>query len=387
MDTTLRPNSSRLLGLDLLRLLAVLGVIAHHAEAAPDQWTGPWASTFRAWQNLGGLGVDLFFVLSGFLVSGLLFSEYKKHGDISIKRFYVRRAWRIYPAFYTLIVFSYLAYWLGFSWKMRDKQIFSELFFLQNYIPAFWNHTWTLALEEHFYVLLPLILLWLVRRNAGASNPFRSLPLLVGVSSVLFLAIRVINFAVRTKYSYYTHAWASHLRMDALFFGVGVAYAYHFHFEAFSHYLRPMRYLLIATGIAILLSPLYASFVLTSWYYHTVGFTQTYLGAAALMVGLLMCRIADNAVTRGLAALGAYSYSIYLWHMALMYWVLPKLKDRVTWELRTLLFFVGAFVIGLGMAKALELPLLRMRDRWYPSRTADQVPAVPTLPQQLAQAA
>ena len=100
-------GNSRLASLDLLRLLAVVMVIGHHFEKPPSELTGPLMAGIDAWMKCGGLGVDLFFVLSGFLVSGLLFAEYKKYGELSIKRFYVRRAWKIYPAFYFLIAFTY----------------------------------------------------------------------------------------------------------------------------------------------------------------------------------------------------------------------------------------------------------------------------------------
>jgi peptidoglycan/LPS O-acetylase OafA/YrhL len=371
--------SSRLISLDLLRLLAIVLVLGRHMETPPEGWNSVLRPVFTAWQNNGGIGVDLFFVLSGFLVSGLLYAEYKKRGEISLKRFYVRRAWRIYPAFYALIVFSYFFSWLVMDWKMRDRQIFTELFFLQNYQQAYWNHTWTLALEEHFYILLPLALLGLVRRNPGAADPFRAIPYIVGASSLLFLAGRMINFAVRTEYSWYTHAWPTHLRMDSLIFGVGIAYAYHFNRERFYRILRPLRYPMIVLGVATLSTSIWLPISASAFYYHTFGFMQSYLGAAALMVGVLMCRIPQNRITNGLALLGTYSYSIYLWHMALMYWAIPKWKDTLSWEVRTLIYFIGAFVIGIGMAKMLEAPLLRVRDRLHPSRT-EEAPVIMSAP-------
>jgi peptidoglycan/LPS O-acetylase OafA/YrhL len=372
-------GNTRLLGLDLLRLLAVLMVLGRHMEKPPESWQSPVASAFRAWQEYGGLGVDLFLVLSGFLVSGLLFSEYQKHGRISVSRFYVRRAWRIYPAFYTLIIVSYFSYHLGFGWEMRERQLYTEILFIQNYQMAFWNHTWTLALEEHFYFLLPLGLLLLIRLNRGAADPFRAMPRLVLASSCLFLAARLINYAVRSEYSWYTHAWPSHLRMDSLFFGVAVAYAYRFHREAFERRFKPWRHALIAAGAAVLSVYIWAPVERNHWYDNTIGFTQYYLAGAALLVGVLMCRIPHTKLTGLLAAVGAQSYSIYLWHMALMYWAIPRLRDTLSWETLNLVYFAGAFVVGIGMAKTLELPLLRLRDRWYPSRIGLEAPQRPSL--------
>lgn len=362
-------SSSRILGLDLLRLLAVLMVLGRHMEPPPADWASPLKPFFDAWYRNGWLGVELFFVLSGFLVSGLLFAEFKKHGDISVGRFYLRRGWKIYPAFYCLIGFTYFFQLFALGDKIRDRYIYSELFFIQSYQLGFWNHTWTLAVEEHFYLILPLFLLFLVWKNPGAKNPFRAVPYVVAVTLLLVLGARIVNFQVRSEFSLLKHVFPTHLRIDALFFGVAVGYFYHFHTERFLRWCRPTRYALILIGAALLAS---ASVVpaLGESYSLTLGFTHYYVGSAALMVGVLMCQIPRNRAILALATLGTFSYSIYLWHMALMRWAVPSLRDlSVSWQTCTAIYMVGAFVIGITMAKLLELPVLRFRDRKYPSRS------------------
>jgi peptidoglycan/LPS O-acetylase OafA/YrhL len=352
-------------------------VLGRHMEKPPSDLPGPLKAGFDAWLNYGGLGVDLFFVLSGFLVSGLLFAEYKKYGEISVKRFYLRRGWKIYPAFYFLLAFTYCYQLLVVGQKMRDRPLFTELLFIQSYQQGFWNHSWTLAVEEHFYVLLPLLLLFLTRRNRGTQNPFRAVPYLVAATSLLLLGVRAINFWLRSDYSYHTHVFPSHLRMDALFFGVAIGYAYHFHGDWFARTFRPWRHALLFLGVGLLFA-----FALvgapSNFYVHTFGFTQHYLGAAALLVGTLMCQIPKNRLTITLAALGSYSYSIYLWHMAIFYWATPHLRDAgVSWQVRTAIYMAGAFVIGIAMAKLLELPVLRFRDRMFPSRGGNAILSAP----------
>ena len=360
-------GASRLASLDLLRLLAIVMVLGHHMEQPPSELPGPLKAGFDIWLNLGGLGVDLFFVLSGFLVSGLLFAEYKKYGEISIKRFYLRRAWRIYPAFYFFIVFTYLFQLFVVGEKMHDRPLFSELLFIQSYQAGFWNHTWTLAVEEHFYVLLPLLLFLLIRRNRGEHDPFRAVPYLVAATSLLLLGVRIVNFWARSDFSFCTHVFPSHLRMDSLFFGVLIGYVYHFHGDWFVRTFRPWRYALIFLGVGLFSVVLCVEHFFN--FYHTFGFTQRYLGAAALLVGTLMCKIPKNWLIVTLAALGSYSYSIYLWHMAIFYWATPHLRDAgVSWQMRTAIYMAGAFVIGIAMARLLELPVLQFRDRMFPSR-------------------
>ena len=122
-----------------------------------------------------------FLCVIGFLISGLLFREYQKHGAIHPGRFYLRRGLKIYPAFYVLVAVTCL--WIvSIGEAIPVNRLVPELLFLQNYFDGLWGHTWTLAVEEHFYLGLPLLLLWLGRN--GGPDPFRKLPL-----AFLFIAV------------------------------------------------------------------------------------------------------------------------------------------------------------------------------------------------------
>jgi peptidoglycan/LPS O-acetylase OafA/YrhL len=379
-------GKQRLVGLDLLRLVAIVLVLGVHMEAPPSNWVSPLRPAIETWRHGGGLGVDLFFVLSGFLVSGLLLAEYQKRGEMSISRFYVRRAWKIYPAFYVLIAFSLLYHWLVAGERVRPKPFLAEAFFLQSYLQGYWYHTWSLAVEEHFYILLPLGLAWLARRGRGKADPFRALPWLVLAAAIAIIGVRAVNFAVREEFRLMKFWFATHLRLDSLLAGVALAYAWHFHQAWFCRTFRPWRYVLIAGGAAVLGGLSFWRGPIAAWYVNVLGFTQFYLGAAGMLAGVLLCEIPRNAVTVALARLGSYSYSIYLWHMALMRWAVPHWQDSLSWQERQVLYLGGAFVIGIAMAKLVELPTLRLRDRWYPSRamTNELRPASVAAPSQAA---
>src|SRR5215211_479046 len=104
----------RLKNLDVLRAVAVLLVLGRHVNVVapmPADVPGPVALAIRAWVKVGWTGVDLFFVLSGFLVSGLLFAEYRKNGELRIGRFLIRRGFKIYPPFWVLMAVTLAAYW------------------------------------------------------------------------------------------------------------------------------------------------------------------------------------------------------------------------------------------------------------------------------------
>src|ERR1019366_6522082 len=141
--------------LDLLRGMAVLLVIAHHYPYYDYLYRVGWA------------GVDLFFVLSGFLISGLLFTDWKRTGRLSIGRFFLRRGLKIYPGFYVFLLITAL------SLRLHGGRFWNEVLFLQDYLPNFWAHTWSLAVEEHFYLLLPFVLLIFSKSATPGKTFFR----------------------------------------------------------------------------------------------------------------------------------------------------------------------------------------------------------------------
>ena len=169
----MKPGSSRNLQLDVLRGVAVLLVFGRHLELPePDGLAGIAA---RVWFRIGWLGVDLFFVLSGFLIGGLLLTEHARHGRIDVGRFLIRRGLKIYPAYLVFIGYLVCMPLLKVALRGDDpvpvlaaqwQLYWPNLLFLQNYIgtnPA--GHTWTLAVEEHFYLLLPWLLVALAARH------------------------------------------------------------------------------------------------------------------------------------------------------------------------------------------------------------------------------
>src|SRR5882762_8858716 len=132
MSVANRP--SRSVSLDLLRLVAVVLVLGRHMETYPLEFgKGVAFYVSRFWQNGGWTGVDLFFVLSGFLIGGLLFAEVKKTGGLRVGRFLFRRGLKIYPAFYALL-FATFAFNLALHRPMRPTSVVAEILFLQNYL-------------------------------------------------------------------------------------------------------------------------------------------------------------------------------------------------------------------------------------------------------------
>ena len=353
--------------LDILRCVAVVVVIIHHSNIS------------KFFIDVGWIGVDLFFVLSGFLISGLLFSEYKKRRAISLKLFFIRRGLKIYPAFYVFLLLTGLMGYLVFHTHATFAHYLQDILFIMNYTHGVWGHTWSLGVEEHFYIFLPILLLILMRFSSDRRNPFRVIPwvaLAVGSLCILFRAISV-DFGTPNFNMAYV---ASHDRMDALFFGVLLGYFYHFRPSVLEGMMRgtASRVAIATTSLFLLSFSYFFPFSQPNYMFSTIGFTFIYLGFGGV---LLLSLYVHGVLPRGIAWVaeqigsafafaGVYSYSIYLWHGPAGAWF-PGLMRRVV-HFPTSKFgnfsayFIASFVIGITMSRLIEYPILHLRDRLFP---------------------
>ena len=393
----LRPAAAvprhRMFALDVLRGLAVLLVVVFHWPGRSSRM-GPFAPV----SAVGWAGVDLIFVLSGFLISGLLFTEWDRTGSLNLRRFWLRRGFKIWPAYFAAFG---LVMALRAVPNFRDggaaavlaewRRYLPSAVFVQNYFPERrqWPYTWSVAVEEHFYLALPLLMLGLAalqrRRRAeptlspvqtpgdataGSGPPLRLLPLACMLVCVAALAMRVA--AVRRGTTWDQIHFPTHLRADALSFGVLVGYFHRYHPAAFGRVCR--RWPLLLAAVPATLLALYL--LKTSPVTYTLGFTLLYLAFGGL-VALAAYRPnfgSGSAPARWVAAVGRYSYTIYLSHGAMQ--MLPRYGRTMTavghaggpWAQRAL-FVTLAFTGGVLLARLVELPMLRLRDRWFPSRS------------------
>lgn len=156
--------------LDGWRGIAVIGVILYHGRA---EFPGANSLPVRLAAHCY-LGVDIFFAISGFLICGLLLREYEETGDISLRRFYIRRFFRILPPYYVSLA-AICAAGVFLALPLNFTDVPSCLLFYRNYRPLgmdeyggfYTAHYWTLAIEEHFYLLWPMLLLLVKPKRAG----------------------------------------------------------------------------------------------------------------------------------------------------------------------------------------------------------------------------
>jgi peptidoglycan/LPS O-acetylase OafA/YrhL len=387
MTKTGRKN--RIQSLDIIRGIAILMVIIHHSgfEMIPNQpeIDGATGLVFWSLKNLGWSGVDLFFVLSGFLIGGLLFSEIERTGTLSCSRFWMRRGFKIWPSYFALLFVLAVAEetrWIDLgSMTHGIRDMFVHGLFLQNYLDQSVNGpTWSLAVEEHFYLLLPVILITLHLGTRHKSiqviryHSFFALALIGGLSLRIY---HVLNQGG----PHIDDFMLTHFRFDSLILGVALQYYRRRHSDMFEAVARKYWWLLLPTGFVLLLPTLFYS--RDEAFMFTIGFTGLSLGYAILLWLALTFGFGEGRVGRLLepvAVVGRWSYNIYLWHyfaplLIPGYWflqttigesntpVLPILVAQIV------LYSALSIAIGALMTKLVENPMLKLRDKWFPAKS------------------
>lgn len=344
------PGKPRRIELDFVRGIAILLVMfAHFRKPA----TGIAVMDGFNWvmSTAGGHGVDLFFVLSGFLVGGLLLKEYKTTGAIQPLRFLIRRGFKIWPAFYFLIFFHALI-------RHHPLRTFfwQNFFQVQNYFGSSITQTWTLSIEEHFYIFLALLLGWVAARRW---TPSRILALLAVVSLLSFTARCITAYMGNLAGAL---AWTQN-RIDSLMFGVIVAVLYHFMPGTYAKIARQKFLLLLVTAAGVA----FALLVPDREFFRGPGYTVLYISCGAF---LILCMEYSGKFTRLwvyrlIAQIGVYSYALYLWHSAMLgvgAKIMTMLPPVPAWFAALAAQCAGAMLIAYAATRLVEWPALYYRE-------------------------
>jgi peptidoglycan/LPS O-acetylase OafA/YrhL len=362
-------------GLDGLRAVAVAAVMVYHLGV-------PWLPG-------GFLGVDLFFVLSGFLITTLLVTEFTTRGTVDLARFWTRRARRLLPASLLVVVAVMMfgaialpAYRLdglrqdgvwtllyGANWRF----VLSGQSYFEEFVPPSpLRHAWSLAIEEQFYLLWPLLVLALLRVGRRRGRTLVPLAVVAALAAVLSAVLMAVLFVAHDpSRSYYGTDTRAHQLLVGALVAVGLC----------GRWAAPL-----ARGLAAL-APFAALAVLAGFlwvtdvwpgYYRGAGFAFG-LAAAILVAGVQ--RAPRSALARLAAAgplpwIGGISYGLYLWH-----WPVYRAVDEVGPELPEPVAAAAKVTLTLGLAAAsyawVERPIRRGRPlgvRLTPRRVAVAAP-------------
>jgi peptidoglycan/LPS O-acetylase OafA/YrhL len=362
-------------GFNGLRGIALLIVFVAHLEVIlpiPTLLVIPGAT----------VSLDSFFVLSGFLITALLLREQARYGGIGIGPFYRRRALRLLPALYVVVVanalFAYLSHqWLHTEWP----SIFSVLFYYSNYYSASsagalapklapgFQHLWSLSFEEQFYLIWPWLTIALL-----------SIRVRLRTAVIVLLSLIALIFVHRIIAYEESHAWWSlflrtDTRADSILWGALLAHLW-------VRGREPRRGLIVGGWLAAAFLVACLPFASEDGSFVFLGgFTAIDIACAVLILAILDGRWAGRHLFefRPLVALGVVSYAFYLWHLPVFFAIRyfdPHWNDAV----RVVVAFVATLSLTVLSWLLIERPLMRWGKRLESRRHAADATAASKRP-------
>lgn len=367
---TPRDLPSHLPSLDGIRALAVLAVIASHLPVLlsyqhPTPW--PWLNKFISG---GFLGVDVFFVLSGFLITSLLLKEHSRFGQIKLSHFFARRALRLFPALYLLLAIDFLiAIYEKTSLSGQWNITWATVLYLNNWYfvwPSLRNgpadfqtnlgHLWSLSVEEQFYLVWPIVIFLIMKLKK------------VKTFLTIFVVVLMTLVAIRRTMLWHDNNFYLEIlirtdaRLDSLLMGALLAVCF--------------RYIQVSTKM--LRWGAYASlpvFVLIAYqgpespFFYTIGFTIVAMLAFIMIYAAVEQAWGINRILehKWLTFIGQISYGLYLWHFV----VFTFLSKHFFVGPRVMRISVGlliTFAITLLSWFFVEKPFLRLKNRRFQTK-------------------
>ncbi len=369
--------STRLAGPDLLRAVAILWVMLFHMRDL--------GLPFNPVARFGWMGVDLFFVLSGFLISTQLLRPYTRGERPSMQEFYRRRVFRILPAFTVVLALYFLV--PAFREAPGISPLWHFLTFSENYLIDYANvqafsHVWSLCVEEHFYLALPMLVLWTMRRPS-----FRKT--LTIITGVLLFGILIRDWTWRHYVApvisddggsvwlvwlekIYYPSWC---RLDGLLVGVTLGVIKTFR-AAWWQRAMAHGHALALSGLAVAGSAIYLFLDHFSYAGAVIGFPLLSIGLGLLLASSVSHNgLASRFAIPGASTIAALAYSLYLTHKEIVH------LDRIFLDRYVhdggygalLIYAVTCFAAAAVLYLAVERPFLLMRDRAIGSRAKAMV--------------
>jgi peptidoglycan/LPS O-acetylase OafA/YrhL len=338
-------KSPRINSLDGLRAVSILLVCVGHLAGTVN-----FPELLTPLHNIGNFGVKIFFVISGFLITLLLLQEKQRSGSINLKQFYIRRTMRLFPAFYFYILCIALADMFGFITLFSGDILHAATYTMNYHSERSWwlNHTWSLAVEEQFYLIWPsLICLFGMMR---AKN--------IAIAAIFIIpVVRIIMwYGFDASPSAMTRQFEA--IADALATGCLLAYLHQGGLRL-PKWCNSSIFILVPISMVILPTALYK---IDSGLFYTLGQTYVNLTAAIMILRYMsVCEGVSYKILNSKLAiwLGGMSYSLYLWQEPFLNsWVTNWYASWPTNLILTLICACFSFYL-------IEKPLMQRKYRFY----------------------
>ncbi|MGE0269500.1 MAG: acyltransferase family protein [Candidatus Omnitrophota bacterium] len=380
--------------LDGLRALSIIWVISHHILVFfdPSALGKPWFIPVLLYAKMGMLGVDMFFVISGFLITGLLLNDLEN--KVRLKRFYLRRMFKIIPSYLLavlggLLVLHFYHETTVYNYGIKDfndgtvhffrgksiikanwSLVSNYLLFIQNYKRHLFTlaHTWSIAVEEHFYLGYPLILWGITAFIKKISHRRIALVLIL-----LLLTAEVYYYRFWCIANMFNPPFQTTLfRIDALIFGCLLRIFEPAMLKLFSGKKFPYSLMALFIGLAFYCSLFLASYInysytqrpstITLYYYAAYYLAPGFVIISALLGFKPLLAVLQN---KFLIGIGKQSYGTYLWHYVL---ILPfiSLQKWVPSPVVICLYFGCSLLVGFLSTITVERYFLNLRRKWAP---------------------
>ena len=364
-------NKSKYLpSIDSLRALAVLAVIIYHVDV--NYLPG------------GFLGVDLFFVLSGYLISSLIIKEFRKTGTVNLYNFYIRRARRLLPAVYFMITVglvvmvlfnevllrkSHLDAIFGYIYSSNWWYIFHKLDYFDSFgAQSPFKHLWSLAIEEQFYMIFPLLFLLVNRRKKSKDGTYKLnknfLYVVLGLILVSLIA-HILLFDINNISRIY---FGTDTRAFSLL--VGVVGAILYPMERLHTKVTPQQNLIYSVISLVSIATLITVMIYTSeyntWLYRGGFLLVTILGLIVIISSgkqhTVMARLLSF---KPVVFIGKISYSLYLWHFPILVLTTPVAEIGNTNIYFVILRVILTFVVAIVSYVFVETPIRKLGFKNY----------------------
>lgn len=356
--------SNRNFGLDVIRAIAILLVVLSHCTFAIPQFNTTITNAIRL---LGATGVDIFFVLSGYLIGGILLKniESGKTKFQDLFHFWKRRWLRTLPNYFVVLIINILLAFLFTRYLPNTTWLYFP--FLQNFIsahPNFFTEAWSLSIEEYAYLFLPIIIYGFLffKRNIQASRVFL-LSTLILIGTLNFLKL---EFYISSEINNYKD-WSLQFRkvviyrFDAIYYGFLLIYLMT-KFPFFK--VNKIKLFIIGTTLFIILHFLIVWFNVLPNNYKAF-YTFFYLPLISLSIAFLfpfIIKLKSNLFKNAITYISKRSYSIYLVNYSI---VLLSVKHFFEPSLGTVILYLFlTFLFAEVLYRYVEMPFLILREKW-----------------------